>query len=198
MRMIYWRQLGHIVLLAGVLGMIGLMLNSTANVRAYSPTPAAYTTTESAAGLAATHRYQSQVATVSYPAHTSRIPYTAEDLDLLARLVSSEAQGEPYLGQVATAAVTINRILDQRFPDTLAGVVYQIEGDRYQYEPVMNGSINHPATETAYQAAREALDGHDPTNGAIGFYNPDKVRPGNWVWQWPIVARIGNHVFFTY
>lgn len=129
---------------------------------------------------------------------TARIPYTEPDIDLLARLVMSEARGEPFEGQVAAAAVTINRVLDSRFPNTLYDVVYQIEGNRYQYEPVMNGMIYRPANATARQAAIEALYGADPSGGAIGFYNPDKVRPGNWVWQWPIVSRIGNHVFFKY
>lgn len=189
MQMTRWRQFGQIILLAGVIGIVGLILNPTSGASSYLALTTAYTS-EAAV--------ETSAANGSHRAGSPRIPYTEADLDLLARLASSEAKGEPYLGQVAAAAVTINRVLDPRFPNTLAEVIYQIEGNRYQYEPVMNGSIYEPATASARQAALEALNGHDPTNGALGFYNPDKVRPGNWVWQWPIVARIGNHVFFTY
>lgn len=125
-----------------------------------------------------------------------RIPFTEADLDLLARLVRAEAGGEPYLGQVAAAAVTINRVLDPRFPDTLYEVIYQQVGGVYQYEPVANGSIDRPAKDSHRQAALDALYGLDPTGGALGFYNPAKVRQENWVRQWPIIAQIGNHVFF--
>lgn len=124
----------------------------------------------------------------------ARIPYTEADLDLLARLVRAEAGGEPYIGMVAAAAVTVNRVLDGRFPDTLYEVIYQ----ENQYEPVMNGTINQPAADIHRQAALEALHGVDPTHGAIGFYNPDKVREGNWVRQWPVSSRIGDHVFFHF
>lgn len=127
-----------------------------------------------------------------------RIPYTEADLDLLARLVMSEASGEPFIGQIAAASVTINRVLDDRFPDTLRGVIYQVVGGSYQYEPVLNGRIDRPANESARRAALEALWGTDPSNGALGFYNPDKVRQGNWVRQWPISSRIGDHVFFKF
>lgn len=127
---------------------------------------------------------------------TPRIPFTEADLDLLARLVRAEAGGEPYLGQVAAAAVTINRVLDPRFPNTLYEVIYQQNGGVYQYEPVMNGSIDRPASDAHRQAALDALYGLDPTGGALGFYNPATVRQGNWVRQWPISSHIGNHVFF--
>lgn len=127
---------------------------------------------------------------------TPRIPFSEADLDLLARLVQAEAEGEPYLGQVAAAAVTINRVLDSRFPNTLHEVIYQQIGGVYQYEPVMNGSIDRPANDSHRQAALDALYGLDPTGGALGFYNPAKVRQGNWVRQWPVSSHIGNHVFF--
>lgn len=199
MQTIHWRQFGHVILLAGVIGIVGLILSPTSGARSVSPVTTAYATTETAVMPTETATpSQSAAVNVSYQASSPRIAYTEADLDLLARLVSSEAKGESYLGQVAAAAVTINRTLDPRFPDTLEEVIFQIEGDRYQYEPVMNGTIYEPATASARQAAWEALNGHDPTNGALGFYNPAKVRPGNWVWQWPIVAEIGNHVFFTY
>jgi N-acetylmuramoyl-L-alanine amidase len=113
------------------------------------------------------------------------------DLDLLARLVSAEAKGEPYEGQVAVAAVILNRIADPRFPNTLAGVVYQT----YAFEPVSNGEIYLPASANAIRAARDALNGWDPSGGAVYFWNPAKVEAGNWVWTRPISKQIGNHVF---
>lgn len=131
------------------------------------------------------------------------------ELDLFARIVSSEARGESFLGQVAVAATVLNRVLDHRFPNSITGVVYEVtvaNGIRYyQYEPVKNGTINQPATQSAKDASRRALAGWDPTMGATGFYAPDKVpqwsngrRP--WVWeQWdndPIKLKIGNHNFF--
>jgi N-acetylmuramoyl-L-alanine amidase len=115
----------------------------------------------------------------------------SDDLDLLARLVNAEAMGEPYDGQVAVAAVILNRVGDARFPNTLAGVVYQT----YAFEPVSNGQIYQPASDTAIRAARDALNGWDPSGGAVYFWNPAKVEAGNWVWSRPISSQIGNHVF---
>jgi N-acetylmuramoyl-L-alanine amidase len=127
-----------------------------------------------------------------------RIPYTQEELDLLARLVEAETSGEPYLGKVAAAAVTINRVLDSRYPDTLKEVIYQVVDGSYQYEPVLNGRIDLPAGADSLSAALEALSGVDPTYGALGFYNPDKVSEYNWVRKWPVITKIGKHVFFTH
>jgi len=115
----------------------------------------------------------------------------SDQLDLLARVVAAEAQGEPYEGQVAVAAVILNRIESPSFPNTLSGVVYQ----PHAFESVSNGLIwrRTPSNE-AVRAARSALDGWDPTYGAIFFWNPSK--PVNaWIWSRPIVVRIGNHVF---
>lgn len=131
------------------------------------------------------------------------------ELDLFARLVSSEARGESYIGQVAVAATVLNRVLDSRYPNIITGVVYQVTVTNgikyYQYEPVKNGTIALPATQSAKDASRQALAGWDPTMGATGFFAPNKVpqwsngkRP--WVWQqWdkdPIKLKIGNHNFF--
>lgn len=112
------------------------------------------------------------------------------NLDLLARLVNAEARGEPYEGQVAVAAVILNRIRDSRFPNTLEGVVYQ----PLAFESVSNGQIYAPVTASARRAARDALNGWDPTHGAVFFWNPAKPV-SKWVWSRPIVKRIGNHVF---
>ena len=123
--------------------------------------------------------------------------FTPAELDLFARLVHAEAGGEPYLGQVAVAATVLNRLRSPKFPNTLSGVVYQIESGKYQYSPVLDGRINLPAKEPAKKAVREALSGKDPTGGATGFYNPAKTS-NYWVRSRPVSARIGSHMFFYY
>ncbi|MGE5675585.1 MAG: spore cortex-lytic enzyme [Mycobacterium leprae] len=112
------------------------------------------------------------------------------DLDLLARLVHAEARGEPYEGQVAVAAVILNRTHDARFPSTVASVVYQQDA----FESVANGSIYLTPSTTAYSAARDALNGWDPTSGCVFFWNP-ATAVSRWVWSRPIVKTIGHHVF---
>jgi len=121
--------------------------------------------------------------------------YAASDLDLLARLVQAEAEGQPYEGQVAVAATVLNRIKDPRYPNTIQGVIYQVVGRHYQYSTVANGRINLPAGETAYQAAIDAINGSDPSKGANGFYNPAKTR-NRWVRSQPVTVVIGDHWFF--
>ncbi len=112
------------------------------------------------------------------------------DRDLLARVISAEAKGEPYEGQVAVAAVLLNRIRDSRFPNTLAGVVYQT----HAFESVSIGAIYQTPTSSSVRAAQDALNGWDPSGGAVFFWNPAKpVTP--WIWSRPIIKRIGNHVF---
>ena len=122
---------------------------------------------------------------------------TLGDLDLLARLVSAESDGEPFNGQVAVAATILNRLRDPRYPKTVSGVVYQIDYGRYQYSPVLDGRINLPASPAATRAVQSAITGWDPSNGANGFYNPAKTT-SDWVRSNPETARIGNHVFFSY
>ncbi|MGL5506801.1 MAG: cell wall hydrolase, partial [Paraclostridium sp.] len=97
------------------------------------------------------------------------ISITNDELFLLSKLVASEARGESYEGQIAVAAVVINRVMDPRFPNTIEGVIYQ----KNAFSVVGNGQIYMDPTDTAYKAAREALYGEDPTNGAIFFWNPD-------------------------
>lgn len=102
--------------------------------------------------------------------------FSAADLDLLARLVRAEAGGEPYQGQVAVAATILHRVESPDYPNTIPGVVYQVVDGRYtQYEPVLNGTINLPADDSARRAVKDAVNGVDPSRGAIGFYNPDKT-----------------------
>ncbi|MDW7650452.1 MAG: cell wall hydrolase [Bacillota bacterium] len=121
--------------------------------------------------------------------------FTAAELDLFARIVHAEAEGESFTGQVAVAATILNRIRSERYPDTMSGVVYQVVSGKYQYSPVLDGRINRPAGESAKRAIQEALAGNDPTGGATGFYNPSKTS-NQWVRQQPVVTSIGSHVFF--
>ncbi|AUN15840.1 spore cortex-lytic hydrolase [[Clostridium] sordellii] len=118
------------------------------------------------------------------------ISITNDELYLLSKLVSSEARGESYEGQVAVAAVVINRVLDPRFPDDIKEVIYQ----RNAFSVVNNGEIYKEPTDSAYKAAREALYGSDPTRGAIYFWNPD-IATCNWIKTLDPYKRIGNHVF---
>lgn len=112
------------------------------------------------------------------------------DIRLLANLVRAEAEAEPYIGKVAVAAVTLNRVQNARFPNTLAGVVYQPGA----FEGVSNGRVWRSAREVDFQAARDAINGWDPTNGALYFWNPSK-RVNPWIWTRRITLRIGRHVF---
>jgi len=114
----------------------------------------------------------------------------SDDVHLLARTIHAEAKGEPYEGMVAVGAVILNRVRNPAFPNTMAGVVYQ----PCAFEPVKNGAINQEPNETAYRAARDALNGWDPTGGAIYFWNP-ATATSQWIWTRNITLRIGRHVF---
>jgi N-acetylmuramoyl-L-alanine amidase len=112
------------------------------------------------------------------------------DLQLIARLVHAEARAEPFEGKVAVAAVLLNRVESPSFPNSVAGVIYQ----PLAFESVANGQFNLPPTSDEIKAARSALNGWDPTHGALFFWNPSK--PVNeWIWSRRIVRRIGGHVF---
>lgn len=112
------------------------------------------------------------------------------DLMLLAKVVMGEAADEPYLGKVAVAAVLLNRVKSPEFPNTLAGVVYQ----PLAFESVSNGQYNRPLSEEAINAAQAAMNGWDPTGGALFFWNPYKPV-SSWIWNRTITGQIGNHVF---
>lgn len=112
------------------------------------------------------------------------------DLNLLARLVYAEARGESYTGQVAVAAVVLNRVKSSSFPNTVAGVIYQSGA----FSVVNDGQINLTPNQTAYSAARDALNGWDPTYGAIYYFNP-KTATSSWIWSRPVTVVIGNHRF---
>jgi N-acetylmuramoyl-L-alanine amidase len=111
---------------------------------------------------------------------------------LLARAINGEARGEPYEGQVAVGAVIINRTRDPKFPKTIAGVIYQPGA----FTAVSDGQINVPigAKSTVLKAARDALNGWDPTNGCIYYWNP-ATATSKWIWSRTIVKKIGKHYF---
>ena len=112
--------------------------------------------------------------------------------ELLARLINGEARGETYQGQVAVGAVVLNRVKSSKFPNTIPAVIYQ----KGQFSCVTDGQFNKPIDKnsTVYKAAKEALSGVDPTNGALFFYNP-KTAKSKWLFSLKTVATIGNHRF---
>ncbi len=112
------------------------------------------------------------------------------DLNLLARLVYGEARGEPYSGQVAVAAVVLNRVKSSSFPNTIAGVIYQSGA----FDVVSDGQINMSPNSTAIKAAQDALNGWDPSYGAIYYFNPNTAT-NKWIWSRPMTVTIGNHRF---
>jgi N-acetylmuramoyl-L-alanine amidase len=112
------------------------------------------------------------------------------DLDLLAHLVHGEARGEPYVGQVAVAAVVLNRTTDSRFPSTIAGVIYQPGA----FDAVADGQINLEPNSQSTKAARDALNGWDPSGGAVYYYNPITAT-SKWIWSRQIIKVIGKHNF---
>ncbi len=113
-------------------------------------------------------------------------------LQLLARAINGEARGEPYEGQVAVGAVIINRTRDPRFPKTLPGVIYQPGA----FTAVSDGQINVPieTNSTVLKAAKDALNGWDPTNGCVYYWNPSTAT-SKWIWSRQVIARIGKHCF---
>lgn len=118
------------------------------------------------------------------------INITNEELLLLSKLITGEARGESYEGQVAVAAVVINRVKDERFPNSIEDVIYQ----RNAFSVVNDGSINMSPTESACKAARDALYGLDPTNKSVYFWNPE-IATCKWIKTLNPHMRIGNHVF---
>ena len=116
--------------------------------------------------------------------------YSSSDAYLLARLVYAEARGEPYVGQVAVAAVVLNRVRSSSFPNTISGVIYQ----PWAFSVVNDGQINLTPNQTAINAANDAMNGWDPTYGCLYYYNP-ATATNSWIKQKPIHLTIGQHVF---
>lgn len=115
---------------------------------------------------------------------------TSADLNLLARCIYGEARGEPYTGQVAVAAVVLNRVKSKSFPNSISSVIYQSGA----FTAVSDGQINLTPNQSAYNAARDALNGWDPTNGCLYYYNP-KTATSSWIWSLTVHLKIGNHNF---
>lgn len=112
------------------------------------------------------------------------------ELDLLARLISAESRGEPYEGQVAVGAVVLNRVRHASFPNSVSGVIYQPGA----FSCLDDGQFNEPVAESAYRAARDALNGWDPSGGAIYYFNPATATSA-WIWSRPAIVTIGRHMF---
>ena len=109
---------------------------------------------------------------------------------MLARIISAEARGEPYKGQVAVGAVIMNRVKHPSFPNTLAGVIYQPGA----FTAIVDGQINEPVSDSAYRAATDAMNGWDPSYGSIYYFNPSTAT-SSWIWSRPQVITIGEHIF---
>mgnify|MGYP002626578646 CR=1 FL=1 len=112
------------------------------------------------------------------------------DVELLARLISAEARGEPYTGQVAVGAVVLNRVESPSFPNTMSGVIYQSGA----FTCLQDGQFWGSVADSAYKAARDALNGWDPSGGAIYYYNPNTATSA-WIWSRPVITVIGKHKF---
>ncbi len=117
---------------------------------------------------------------------------STSDVQLMARAINGEARGEPYEGQVAVGAVILNRVKDSKFPNTIAGVIYE----KGAFTAVADGQINKAISEgsTVYKAARDAMNGWDPTGGAIYYFNP-ATATNKWIWSRPLIKTIGKHRF---
>ena len=114
----------------------------------------------------------------------------SNDINLLSRLVYGEARGEPYEGQVAVAAVVMNRVKSGSFPNTISGVIYQAGA----FDVVSDGQINLAPNSTAKKAAQDAYNGWDPSKGAIYYFNPSTAT-NKWIWSRPMTVTIGRHRF---
>jgi len=114
----------------------------------------------------------------------------SNDVALLARLISADARGEPYSGQVAVGAVVLNRIEHPSFPNSLSGVIYQSGA----FTCMVDGQFDEPVADSAYKAARDALNGWDPSGGAIYYFNPNTAT-SSWIWSRPLIVTIGKHRF---
>ncbi len=127
---------------------------------------------------------------ISLTGSVSASLYRESELSLLARLVSGEARGEPYIGQVAVAAVVLNRVRSDDFPDTVSGVIFQSGA----FDAVWDGQFDMQPTDSAVRAARDAMNGWDPTGGCTYYYNPSTAT-NDWIWSRQVQLTIGRHAF---
>lgn len=122
--------------------------------------------------------------------NSSAATNSGTDYELLARLISAEARGEDYSGQVAVGAVVLNRVEHPSFPDSVSGVIYQ----NGAFSCLYDGQWHEPIADSAYKAARDALNGMDPSGGAIYYYNP-ATATNKWIRSRPVITTIGRHIF---
>jgi N-acetylmuramoyl-L-alanine amidase len=149
-------------------------------------------------GLKSTMIYPGQVLTIptsntasrSYVSGRARYSVSDQDKRYLAQAVYSEARGESFEGQVAVAAVILNRVNSPDFPNTIRDVIFQ----PLAFTAVQDGQFYLEPNATAWRAVEEALAGRDPSGGALYYWNPAKAT-SSWIWSRPIIKRIGNHVF---
>ena len=127
---------------------------------------------------------------ISLTGTVSAALYQESELSLLARLVNGEARGEPYIGQVAVAAVVLNRVHSSSFPDTISGVIFQPGA----FDAVWDGQFDLTPTDSCIRAARDALNGWDPTGGCVYYYNPSTAT-NEWIWTRQVQLTIGQHAF---
>lgn len=127
---------------------------------------------------------------IGLPTNSSNSGYSNAEFNLLARLISAEARGEPYIGQVAVGAVVLNRVEHPSFPSSVSGVIYQ----NGAFSCLYDGQFEKPVADSAYKAARDALNGMDPSGGAIYYFNPSTATNG-WIWSRPLITTIGKHRF---
>lgn len=127
---------------------------------------------------------------ISSSSSSSSGKYTSNDVYLLAKVIAAEARGESYTGQVAVGAVVLNRVEHSSFPDSISGVVYQSGA----FSCVTDSNWKVEPTDTAKKAARDAINGWDPSGGAIYYYNPAKTS-NRWIRSRPVIVTIGSHVF---
>ena len=128
--------------------------------------------------------------TASSSSESSGGSYSSGDSYLLAKCIYAEARGEPYTGQVAVGAVILNRVRSSKFPNSISGVIYQ----PYAFTCVADGQINLTPDANAKKAAQDALNGWDPTNGCLYYYNP-ATATSSWIWSRTVMLSIGKHNF---
>ena len=139
-------------------------------------------------GIAGTNTLKAMGITTSSSSSSST--NNSSNVNLLARAIYGEARGEPYTGQVAVGAVIMNRVRSSKFPNTIAGVIYQSGA----FDAVSDGQINLQPDSTAKKAAQDALNGWDPSYGAIYYFNPSTAT-NKWIWSRPMTVTIGKHRF---
>ncbi len=171
---------------------VGQKLKISGNTAAQSSNAAVTTTATAVTTETATQNRleQTSLHATSSRGGAYRRSYTQEDWDMLAKVVFGEARGESYEGQVAVAAVVLNRVEHQDFPDTIADVVFQ----QNAFTCVNDGQYDLLPNRTAYEAAMEAMQGVDPTNGCLYYWNP-VTATSPWIWTRTILLQLGNHVF---